>query len=156
MTRTTPELAPPLQVSAPHYREGVWSKDGSSEESGFEARTLRFPGRVVSWPLCDQINAELSHNHKENSQALPRHPGTFESSAAPKEIPPLWPTKNSPHYERPCADTFLLPRYDSSSEMGPKSHATFTISHREARLCFIIRQALISMSHKTNITVAVL
>ncbi|GBL99928.1 hypothetical protein AVEN_19423-1 [Araneus ventricosus] len=26
MTRTTPELAPPLQASTPHQREGVWPR----------------------------------------------------------------------------------------------------------------------------------
>ncbi|GBL91622.1 hypothetical protein AVEN_21696-1, partial [Araneus ventricosus] len=50
MTRTTPELAPPLQTSAPHQREDVWPlrviwsaadpiHGGSSVESGFELAT---------------------------------------------------------------------------------------------------------------------
>ncbi|GBM77873.1 hypothetical protein AVEN_24622-1 [Araneus ventricosus] len=52
MTRTTPDLAPPLQTSAPHQREDVWLlcmilratapiHDGSLVESGFEPGTLR-------------------------------------------------------------------------------------------------------------------
>ncbi|GBN98750.1 hypothetical protein AVEN_3517-1 [Araneus ventricosus] len=52
MKRTTPELAPPLQTSAPHQRVDVWphthdltcnrsNTDGSSMESGFEPGTPR-------------------------------------------------------------------------------------------------------------------
>ncbi|GBO27621.1 hypothetical protein AVEN_239945-1 [Araneus ventricosus] len=51
MTRTTPELALPLQISAPHQRERVWPLraiwgatgpiHGGSSESGFEPGTLR-------------------------------------------------------------------------------------------------------------------
>ncbi|GBM18202.1 hypothetical protein AVEN_151734-1 [Araneus ventricosus] len=52
MTRTTPELAPPLQASTPHQREDLWPlcmiwyetgpiHGGSSVESGFEPGTLR-------------------------------------------------------------------------------------------------------------------
>ncbi|GBM80213.1 hypothetical protein AVEN_203725-1 [Araneus ventricosus] len=51
MTRTTPELAPPLQTSTPHQREDVWPLRmilratgpihvGSSVESGFESGAL--------------------------------------------------------------------------------------------------------------------
>ncbi|GBO09547.1 hypothetical protein AVEN_209446-1 [Araneus ventricosus] len=68
---TTPELAPPLQTSAPHRREDLWSptydltcnrsqyttdrqwnrvsnlepSDGSSMESAFEPGAFRFQGR---------------------------------------------------------------------------------------------------------------
>ncbi|GBO18180.1 hypothetical protein AVEN_271760-1 [Araneus ventricosus] len=53
MTRTTPELAPLLQISAPHYQDDVWPptydltcnrptyNGGSSVESGFKPGTLR-------------------------------------------------------------------------------------------------------------------
>ncbi|GBM28219.1 hypothetical protein AVEN_181295-1 [Araneus ventricosus] len=33
--------------------------------------------------------------------------------------------------------------YDQSSVMDPKSHTIIVISHREARLCLLIRQVLI-------------
>ncbi|GBM43002.1 hypothetical protein AVEN_88604-1 [Araneus ventricosus] len=56
MTRTTPELTPPLQTSTPHQREDVWPlrmiwraavpiHSGSSVESVFEPGTLRPQGR---------------------------------------------------------------------------------------------------------------
>ncbi|GBM67967.1 hypothetical protein AVEN_22445-1 [Araneus ventricosus] len=61
MTRTTPELAPPLQASAPHQREGVWPirmilrpashmHGGSLVESGFEPATLRSRGLTTRPP----------------------------------------------------------------------------------------------------------
>ncbi|GBL72237.1 hypothetical protein AVEN_115206-1 [Araneus ventricosus] len=59
MTRTTPELAPPLQTSTPHRREDVWPlrmnwratgpiHGGSSVESGFEPGTLRPQSRDLT------------------------------------------------------------------------------------------------------------
>ncbi|GBL96353.1 hypothetical protein AVEN_238710-1 [Araneus ventricosus] len=59
MTRTTPELAPPLQTSSPHQREDVsplhmiWCATGpihggSSVELGFEPATLRSRGRDLT------------------------------------------------------------------------------------------------------------
>ncbi|GBM90151.1 hypothetical protein AVEN_20276-1 [Araneus ventricosus] len=59
MARTTPELAPPLQASAPHQRKGVWPlrmiqratgpiHGGSSVESGFEPTILRSRGRDLT------------------------------------------------------------------------------------------------------------
>ncbi|GBN04257.1 hypothetical protein AVEN_269717-1 [Araneus ventricosus] len=59
MTRTTPELAPPLQTSVPHQREDVWPlrmielatgsiQGGSSLESGFGPATLRSRGRGLT------------------------------------------------------------------------------------------------------------
>ncbi|GBM91624.1 hypothetical protein AVEN_166667-1 [Araneus ventricosus] len=59
MTRTTPELASPLQTSAPHQREDVWPlrmiwrttgpiHGGSSVESGFEPAALRSRGRDLT------------------------------------------------------------------------------------------------------------
>ncbi|GBN43003.1 hypothetical protein AVEN_124590-1 [Araneus ventricosus] len=59
MTRTAPGLAPPLQASAPHKREGVWPlrviwratgpiHGGLSAESGFEHATLRSRGRDLA------------------------------------------------------------------------------------------------------------
>ncbi|GBN57140.1 hypothetical protein AVEN_187254-1 [Araneus ventricosus] len=59
MTRTTPEQASPLQTSAPHQRDDVWSPtydfrvtgpthDGSSVESGFEPGTLRHLSRDLT------------------------------------------------------------------------------------------------------------
>ncbi|GBM67742.1 hypothetical protein AVEN_188582-1 [Araneus ventricosus] len=58
MTRTTHELAPPLQSSAPHQRKDVWPGFnmhqaqlyvGSLVESGFEPRTHRL--RIETLPL---------------------------------------------------------------------------------------------------------
>ncbi|GBN25947.1 hypothetical protein AVEN_273348-1 [Araneus ventricosus] len=59
MTRTTPELAPPLQASAPHQLQAVWPlrmiwratgpiHGGSSVESGFEPGTFRSQGRDLT------------------------------------------------------------------------------------------------------------
>ncbi|GBL83294.1 hypothetical protein AVEN_110622-1 [Araneus ventricosus] len=59
MSRTTPELAPPLQPFASHQLEDVWPlrmiwratgpiHGGSSVESGFEQATLRFRGRDLT------------------------------------------------------------------------------------------------------------
>ncbi|GBM63686.1 hypothetical protein AVEN_198691-1 [Araneus ventricosus] len=59
MMRTTPQLAPPLQTSAPHQRKDVWPlrmiqratgpiHGGSSVESCFEAATLRSRGRDLN------------------------------------------------------------------------------------------------------------
>ncbi|GBO10339.1 hypothetical protein AVEN_110193-1 [Araneus ventricosus] len=56
MTRTTPELASPLQTCTPHQRQHVWPlrmvwraagliHGGSSVESGFETGALRPQGR---------------------------------------------------------------------------------------------------------------
>ncbi|GBM71234.1 hypothetical protein AVEN_20149-1 [Araneus ventricosus] len=58
MTRTTPELAPPLQSSAPHQRKNVWPGYnrhqaqlyvGSLVESGFELRVHLL--RIETLPL---------------------------------------------------------------------------------------------------------
>ncbi|GBM58673.1 hypothetical protein AVEN_251936-1 [Araneus ventricosus] len=50
MTRATPEMAPPLQTSEPHQREGATDPihDGSLLESDFEPGALRFGGRQLS------------------------------------------------------------------------------------------------------------
>ncbi|GBM24561.1 hypothetical protein AVEN_217134-1 [Araneus ventricosus] len=50
MTRAAPELAPPLQTSEPHHREGATDPihDGSLMESGFEPGALRLGGRQFS------------------------------------------------------------------------------------------------------------
>ncbi|GBN59897.1 hypothetical protein AVEN_94220-1 [Araneus ventricosus] len=50
MTRETPELAPPLQTSEPHQREGATDPihDGSLVESGFEPGALRLGSRQFS------------------------------------------------------------------------------------------------------------
>ncbi|GBN81585.1 hypothetical protein AVEN_270749-1 [Araneus ventricosus] len=59
MTKTTPELAPPLQTSTPHQREDVWSlrmiwraagprHGGSSVEAGFEPGALRPQSRDLT------------------------------------------------------------------------------------------------------------
>ncbi|GBM61918.1 hypothetical protein AVEN_69574-1 [Araneus ventricosus] len=59
MTRTAPELAPPLQTSAPHRRLDIWPlcmiwgvagpiHGGSSVASGFRPATLRFRGRDLT------------------------------------------------------------------------------------------------------------
>ncbi|GBM79069.1 hypothetical protein AVEN_86080-1 [Araneus ventricosus] len=93
MTRTTPELAPPLQASAPHMREDVMIKrkmgpihDGYSVESGSEAdtlplghlhrssRTSRFEGtRGIFWdaarhfdPWSDDEDDTLTGNRLSN------------------------------------------------------------------------------------------
>ncbi|GBL92890.1 hypothetical protein AVEN_54554-1 [Araneus ventricosus] len=41
-----------------------------------------------------------------------------------------------------CDDP-IVPGYDPSSEMGPKSHTTITAYTKEARACLLIRQLLI-------------
>ncbi|GBN94378.1 hypothetical protein AVEN_6967-1 [Araneus ventricosus] len=60
MTRATPEMAPPLQASSPHRREGDWQRrmiwraagpirhGGSSVESCFEPGTLRPQGQDLT------------------------------------------------------------------------------------------------------------
>ncbi|GBN30195.1 hypothetical protein AVEN_226539-1 [Araneus ventricosus] len=59
MTKTAPELAPPLQDSTPHQREDVWSlrmiwraagpiHGGSSVESGFEPGAFRPQSRDLT------------------------------------------------------------------------------------------------------------
>ncbi|GBM23574.1 hypothetical protein AVEN_196649-1 [Araneus ventricosus] len=40
-------------------------------------------------------------------------------------------------------DTPVLPGYDPSSQIGPKSHTTIIVPIREARSCLLIRQLLI-------------
>ncbi|GBL95804.1 hypothetical protein AVEN_197138-1 [Araneus ventricosus] len=74
MTRTTPELVPPLKASAQHQREGVWTlsmgwraagpiRGGSSVELGFEPATLRSRGRgLATRPLKPQSIAGGGHN----------------------------------------------------------------------------------------------
>ncbi|GBN96489.1 hypothetical protein AVEN_38684-1 [Araneus ventricosus] len=62
MTRTTPELAPPLQTSTPHQREDGWPlrmnwraacpiSGGSSVESGFGPGALRPQSRDLNTRL---------------------------------------------------------------------------------------------------------
>ncbi|GBL88375.1 hypothetical protein AVEN_103031-1 [Araneus ventricosus] len=74
MTRTTPELAPPLQASTPHQRESVWPlrmiwcatgpiHGGSSVESGFEPAALRSGGRdLASSPPRPRIEFGFAWN----------------------------------------------------------------------------------------------
>ncbi|GBN06074.1 hypothetical protein AVEN_185289-1 [Araneus ventricosus] len=58
MTRTTPQLVPPLKTSTPHQREGVWPlrdelactgpiHGGSSVDSGFEPKFDEGRGGLV-------------------------------------------------------------------------------------------------------------
>ncbi|GBO32231.1 hypothetical protein AVEN_222509-1, partial [Araneus ventricosus] len=56
ITRTAPELAPPLQVSAPHQRDGVWlttselacTRPTYTVESGFGPGVLRLWSRDLA------------------------------------------------------------------------------------------------------------
>ncbi|GBM45117.1 hypothetical protein AVEN_233478-1 [Araneus ventricosus] len=93
MTRTTPELAPPLQTFAPHQREGIWPlrmiwratgpiHGGSSVESGFaedppcmglgfEPGILRAQGRCLATrpprpPFVQLMNIPLSPSYNFN------------------------------------------------------------------------------------------
>ncbi|GBN77973.1 hypothetical protein AVEN_129811-1 [Araneus ventricosus] len=90
MKRTKPELAPPLQTSAPHQREGVrpqhmiWRPaglihDGSSVESGFEPATLRSRGRDLSIrpprPLVHTKNMYCLAKDSETLRAFAHAPG---------------------------------------------------------------------------------
>ncbi|GBN88986.1 hypothetical protein AVEN_173424-1 [Araneus ventricosus] len=58
----------------------------------------------------------------------------------------LRPPHHNSHYEqlmRRPPPAPVLPRYDLSSEMGPKSHTTIIVPIREARTCLPIRQLFI-------------
>ncbi|GBN98607.1 hypothetical protein AVEN_14863-1 [Araneus ventricosus] len=56
----------------------------------------------------------------------------------------LRPPHYNPHKERfMLRPTPVLPGYDLSSEMGPKSHATIIVPIRMARTCLLMRQLLI-------------
>ncbi|GBN01306.1 hypothetical protein AVEN_240022-1 [Araneus ventricosus] len=82
MTRTTPELAPPLQASAPRQREGVWPlrmiwrttgpiHDGSSVESGFGPEALlpqsRDPTTRPPRPSFSHVQHDAAPPHKVSS-----------------------------------------------------------------------------------------
>ncbi|GBN44382.1 hypothetical protein AVEN_193323-1, partial [Araneus ventricosus] len=52
---------------------------------------------------------------------------TTERSAAAADNQALWFLHNSPHYERLMQQTPVLPGYDPSSEVGPKSLTTIIV-----------------------------
>ncbi|GBM52941.1 hypothetical protein AVEN_60132-1 [Araneus ventricosus] len=81
MTRTTPQMAPPLPTSTPDQRADVWPlrmiwplfmifpmHGGSSVESGFEPATLQSRGRDLTtrslWPrTVSRTNIQLTKNN---------------------------------------------------------------------------------------------
>ncbi|GBN57883.1 hypothetical protein AVEN_142168-1 [Araneus ventricosus] len=84
------------------------------------------------------------NNHKEKKPAQPRHPGTLKDQPSQKKHWHCGRHKIAPITNGPCTDP-LFYGGSQSSETGPKSYATFTISHWEARLCLFIRQVLITI-----------
>ncbi|GBO41310.1 hypothetical protein AVEN_265215-1 [Araneus ventricosus] len=92
------------------------------------------------------ITKPSQHNHKEKPLPCLAIQSLLKYRPPRKKIPALRPTQNSPHYKQPIRRSSFLQEYDQSSEMGPKSHTTITISNREPRLCSLIRLILISKS----------
>ncbi|GBM02088.1 hypothetical protein AVEN_209773-1 [Araneus ventricosus] len=80
MTRTTPELAPPLQTSSPHQWKGVWPATGPihggcSVEWGFEPATLR--SQVRALPLGHRgLTEKLGHREWRASRELHEQAGS--------------------------------------------------------------------------------
>ncbi|GBL98045.1 hypothetical protein AVEN_107690-1, partial [Araneus ventricosus] len=68
---------------------------------------------------------------------------TTERPAAATDSRALWFLHNSPHYERLMQHPPVLPGYDPSLEVGPKSHTTIIVPSGLTRACLLIRQPLI-------------
>ncbi|GBO31767.1 hypothetical protein AVEN_56565-1 [Araneus ventricosus] len=86
----------------------------------------------------------IVNNHKEKSPALPRHTSTSEDQPSQKKHWHCGQHKIVPNTNGPCTGP-LFYGGSQSTEAGPNSYATFTISHWEARLCLFIRQVLIAI-----------
>ncbi|GBM42421.1 hypothetical protein AVEN_138769-1 [Araneus ventricosus] len=80
MARTTPELTPNLQTSAPHQREGVWPRrmikraespihGGSSVESGFEPFDHQSTARPSPRVRSPTENPEPAHGFQRGSSS---------------------------------------------------------------------------------------
>ncbi|GBN79791.1 hypothetical protein AVEN_29769-1 [Araneus ventricosus] len=95
MTRTTPELAPPLQTSTPHQWEDIWPlrmiyrgtgpiHGGSSVESGFDPGALRTQSRDLThrlpWPGVFREKGKGKNVF---------HDLLAEFNALPKTFPPI-------------------------------------------------------------------
>ncbi|GBM98529.1 hypothetical protein AVEN_53821-1 [Araneus ventricosus] len=94
------------------------------------------------------VNDHVIKYHKKTSPLPALAPGSTLNEHRVYIRPPrlhraLWSPHNSPHYERLMRRPPILPGYDPSSEVGPKSHTTITASTKGARTCLLIRQLLI-------------
>ncbi|GBN17490.1 hypothetical protein AVEN_28291-1 [Araneus ventricosus] len=89
MTRTTPELAPPLQTFAPHQRDDVRPlrmillatgpiHDTSSVESGFEPGTLPPPSRDLTTKPSRPFYKPSETNLKTKKYLQRKHPTVLQ------------------------------------------------------------------------------
>ncbi|GBM77049.1 hypothetical protein AVEN_79060-1 [Araneus ventricosus] len=70
----------------------------------------------------------------------PPHPSLVPGSTLndrPPRLRALRPPHNSSHYERLIRRPPILSGFDPSSEMGPKSHTTITVSTKERVLAYL-------------------
>ncbi|GBL96389.1 hypothetical protein AVEN_43710-1 [Araneus ventricosus] len=81
--------------------------------------------------ICSSSRAQEGNRKQASFPALAS--GSTLNDRLPRLHRVLWPLHNSPHYERLMRRPPVLPGYDPSSEMGPKSHTTITAPTREAR-----------------------
>ncbi|GBM17998.1 hypothetical protein AVEN_238394-1 [Araneus ventricosus] len=95
--------------------------------------------RILFTIMFTMVKDHVIKYHKKTSPS----PVSTLNDQPPRLHRALWSPYNSPHYERLMRRPPILPGYDPSSEVGPKSHSTITASTKGARTCLLIRQLLI-------------
>ncbi|GBO26721.1 hypothetical protein AVEN_238191-1 [Araneus ventricosus] len=93
--------------------------------------------------MLTMVKVHVIKYHKKTSPCPALVPGSTLNDRPPRLHRALWSLHNSPHHERHIRRSPILPGYDPSSEMGPKSHITITVFTKGARTCLLIRQLLI-------------
>ncbi|GBO17538.1 hypothetical protein AVEN_219698-1 [Araneus ventricosus] len=101
--------------------------------------------------MLTMIKDHVIKYHKKTSPLPALAPWSTLNDWPPRLHRALWSPHNSPHHERLIRRPPILPGYDPSSEMGPKSHTTITVSTKAARTCLLIRQLLIRELRHTGI-----
>ncbi|GBN11905.1 hypothetical protein AVEN_263871-1 [Araneus ventricosus] len=84
----------------------------------------------------------IKYHQKTSSRPALAHGSTL-NDRPPRLYWALWSPHNIPHYKRLMGRPPILPGYDPSSEVDPKSHTTITASTKGARTYLLIRQLLI-------------
>ncbi|GBM94746.1 hypothetical protein AVEN_66040-1 [Araneus ventricosus] len=135
----------PVKIRSRGHLVDKWLKTGTLKRSASvtEIRTTDSAALEISVDQQDD-NHEVQRPtdwpveyHKKPSTRPALAPGFTLNDRPPRLHWALWSPRNSPHYKRLMRRLSILPGYDPSSEIDPKSHT------KGARTCLLIRQLLI-------------
>ncbi|GBN26476.1 hypothetical protein AVEN_201728-1 [Araneus ventricosus] len=94
--------------------------------------------KILFTIMLTMVKVHVIKYHKKPSPRPALASGSTLNGRLPRLHRALWSPHNIPHYERLMRRPHpLLPRYELSSEMGPKSHTTITASTKGARPAYV-------------------